>query len=33
LQARAGVMGGKQIGCSDYEFTKAKEQAKRESFL
>ena len=32
-QARAGLMGGKQLGFSDYELTTAKKQTKREKFL
>jgi len=32
-QARTGVMGGKQLGFSDYELTTAKKQTKREKFL
>ena len=33
LQARTEVMGGKQLGFSDYELTTAKKQTKREKFL
>ena len=32
-QARTGLMGGKQLGFSDYVITKAKKQTKREKFL
>ena len=32
-QFRTGVMGGKQLGFSDYELTTAKKQAKREKCL
>ena len=33
LQARTGVMSGKQLGFSDYELATAKKQTKREKFL
>jgi IS5 family transposase len=32
-QARTGLMGGRQLGFSDYEQTTAKKQTKREKFL
>ena len=32
-QARTEVIGGKQLGFSDYELTSAKKQTKREKFL
>jgi len=32
-QARTGLMGGKQLGFSDYELTTAKKQTKRQNFL
>jgi IS5 family transposase len=33
MQARTEVMGGKQLGFSDYELTTAKKQTKREKFF
>jgi hypothetical protein len=33
LQVKAEVMGGKQLGLSDYELTTAKKQTKRENFF
>lgn len=32
-QARTGLMGGKQLGFSDYALTTAKKQTNREKFL